>query len=128
LIAFLKLPATSKKPRLRSGTSNKSSATTSKEGTGIASGTEAEATVTFEAQGASSRLYWKNNSVVVEMSKKTSTRKFTAEDLWPSGQGDLILSLHLIQGNRLTFYQNKKTELGLARQVKTKPGKQLGKG
>ena len=70
--------------------------------------TEADTTVIEKAQGASSRLYWKNNSVVVEMSKKTSTRKFTAEDLWPSGQGDLILSLHLVQGNRLTFYQNNK--------------------
>ena len=39
-----------------SGTENKSSSTTSKEGIGMASGTEAEAIVTFGTQGARARL------------------------------------------------------------------------
>ena len=46
MIAFLKLPATLEKPRLGSGTSNKSSSTISKEGIGMAPRTEADTTVT----------------------------------------------------------------------------------
>ena len=56
LITFLKFPATPKKPRFGRGTSNKSSSTTSKEGIGRASRTEADTTVTEGAQGAGFRL------------------------------------------------------------------------
>ena len=56
LITFLKFPATPEKPRFGRGTSNKSSSTTSKEGIGRASRTEADTTVTEGAQGDCFRL------------------------------------------------------------------------
>jgi hypothetical protein len=56
LMTFLKSPDTSEKMKSGSGTENKSSSTTSKEGIGMASGTEAEAIVTFGTQGARARL------------------------------------------------------------------------
>ena len=55
-MTFLKSPATFEKMKSGSGTENKSSSTTSKEGIGMASGTEAEAIVTFGTQGARARL------------------------------------------------------------------------
>ena len=73
-MTFLKSPATSEKMKSGSGTENKSSSTTSKEGIGMASGTEAEAIVTFGTQGARARLQ-KKNSVRANLTKYKGTRE-----------------------------------------------------
>ena len=84
MIAFLKLPAIPEKPRFRSGTLNKSFSTTSKEGTGIASRTEAEATVTLGTQGAHARLQEKelnqNKSIKNYKTQVHLRNKLTNED------------------------------------------------
>jgi len=123
LIALLKLLATPEKPRLGSGTSNKSSSTTSKEGTGIASRTEAEATVTLGTQGAHARLQEKelNQNKSIKNYKTQihlRNKELTNEDL--GGPHHQSPPHQQRQTDHLSENKKNSDEYTKARQIKTK--------
>ena len=127
MITFLKLPATLEKPRFRSGTSNKSSSTTSKEGIGMASRTEAEAIVTFGTQGAHARLQKKELSQSKSYKIQGHSR---SKNLRTKIKGDFIISHLLINSDRLTIYQKtRRTQMNTQKQVKSRQNQEnnLGK-
>jgi len=125
-MTFLKSPATSKKMKSGSGTENKSSSTTSKEGIGMASGTEAEAIVTFGTQGARARLQKKELSQSKSYKIQGHSR---SKNLRTKIKGDFIISHLLINSDRLTIYQKtRRTRMNTQKQVKSRQSQENNSG
>jgi len=125
-MTFLKSPATSKKMKSGSGTENKPSSTTSKEGIGMASMTEAEAIVTFGTQGARARLQKKELSQSKSYKIQGHSR---SKNLRTKIKGDFIISHLLINSDRLTIYQKtRRTRMNTQKQVKSRQSRENNSG
>ena len=125
-MTFLKSPATSEKMKSASGTENKSSSTTSKEGIGMASGTEAEVIVTFGTQGARARLQKKELSQSKSYKIQGHSR---SKNLRTKIKGDFIISHLLINSDRLTIYQKtRRTRMNTQKQVKSRQSQENNSG